>query len=372
MKSWRKSALGLFAVLTVASGAFAHDAGTSYLHVAAPRADAEVTLRWELALHDIVWSIDIDRDFDEVVTAQELATARPQIAAAVRSQVSLERGDAVCEVAVGEPALGRRDGLEFLVVPMTGQCPRAGLLKIGGYLFMPGGTGERVLLALRRADGDLTGVISAGDPVWSEPERLSAWRAFARFVAEGMWHVFIGYDHVAFVLLLLLPAVLKPVNGRWRNAERPGEVVRDIVTIVTAFTLAHSATLALAATGTVRLPVRPVEIAIAASIAVAAAINLLPKLSRLRLPLAFGFGLVHGFGFANVLGELDAHGSALLPLLAGFNIGVELAQLAIVAVVLPVIYVARGRRWYAGGVLPLASGALGAAGVVWLVQRAAG
>ena len=83
--------------------------------------------------------------------------------------------------------------------------------------------------------------------------------------------------------------------------------------------------------------------AIAASIAVAAAINLLPRLSRLRLPLAFGFGFVHGFGFANALSELDAQGAALLPLLAGFNIGVELAQLAIVALVLPLIY-ARARH----------------------------
>ena len=97
--------------------------------------------------------------------------------------------------------------------------------------------------------------------------------------------------------------------------------------------------------------------------------NLLPGLSGWRLPLAFGFGLVHGFGFANVLGELDTNGAALLPLLAGFNVGVELAQLGIVAVVLPVIYLARAKSWYSGGVLPLGSCALGAAGLVWLVQR---
>jgi len=102
---------------------------------------------------------------------------------------------------------------------------------------------------------------------------------------------------------------------------------------------------------------------------VAGAVNLLPSLSRLRLPLALGFGLVHGFGFANALREIDAEGSALLPLLAGFNLGVEFAQLAIVAVVLPLIYVARTRRWYASGVMPLGSCALGAAGLVWLLQR---
>jgi hypothetical protein len=142
-----------------------------------------------------------------------------------------------------------------------------------------------------------------------------------------------------------------------------------MLTIVTAFTIAHSITLALAVTGTVKLPVRPIEIAIAASIAIAGAINLAPRLSGLRLPLAFGFGLVHGFGFANALREIDAAGSALLPLLAGFNVGVEIAQLGIVAVVLPLIYSMRARRWYAGTVLPLGSCALGMAGIVWLLQR---
>jgi hypothetical protein len=190
-----------------------------------------------------------------------------------------------------------------------------------------------------------------------------------RFLREGVWHVVIGYDHIAFVLLLLLPSVLRPVNGQWQGAEGLREVTRDIVTIVTAFTIAHSTTLALAVTGTVHLPTQPIEVAIAASIAVAGALNLLPRLSGLRLPLAFGFGFVHGFGFANALSEIDASGTSLLPLLAGFNIGVEVAQLLIVSLVLPLIYLARRRHWYASGVMPLGSCALGAAGLVWLYQR---
>jgi HupE / UreJ protein len=184
-----------------------------------------------------------------------------------------------------------------------------------------------------------------------------------------MWHVLIGYDHIAFVLLLLLPSVMRPVDGKWRGATGFGQVTRDLVTIITAFTIAHSITLALAVTGTVKLPIQPIEVAIAASIAVAGALNLLPRLSGWRLPLAFGFGFVHGFGFANALSELDAQGSSLLPLLGGFNVGVELAQLGIVALVLPLIYSMRATRWYAGTVLPLGSCALGMAGLVWVFQR---
>ena len=247
-------------------------------------------------------------------------------------------------------------------------CPKAGLLKVGGTLFMTGDASQRVLVSVQRGKQQLTGVIGAEAPAWLEPERPSAWASFARFVGEGIWHVLIGYDHIAFVLLLLLPSVMRPVDGKWQGATGLGQVTRDMVTIVTAFTIAHSITLALAVTGTVHLPMQPIEVAIAASIACAAAINLLPRLSSLRLPLAFGFGLVHGFGFANALGEIDATGVALLPLLAGFNIGVEIAQLGIVAVVLPLIYM-RAARWYATGVMPLGSCALGWPGVVWLFQR---
>ena len=85
--------------------------------------------------------------------------------------------------------------------------------------------------------------------------------------------------------------------------------------------------------------------------------------------MALVFGFVHGFGFANALDGIDASGVTLLPLLAGFNIGVELAQLGIVAVVLPAIYSMRATRWYSGGVLPLGSCVLGAAGLVWMSQR---
>ncbi len=334
-----------------------------------PAAGAAAVLRWDLAVHDVIWSVFIDQDYDGVVTAQELADARSHLEPAVLREISMMRGGVPCTLSFKEAGIARRDGQDYLSIVLTGACPRDGLLAVGGSLFMSGDAAQRVLLSAARGEEKLAGVLSADTPLWNEPARPSAWASFTRFVREGIWHVLIGYDHVAFILLLLLPAVLRSVDGQWRAAGSLAPVVRDLVTIVTAFTLAHSTTLALAVTGTVHVPTQPIEVAIAASIAVAGGLNLLPRLSRLRLPLAFGFGFVHGFGFANALSEIDASGSSLLPLLAGFNIGVEVAQLLIVAAVLPVIYLARGTRWYAHGVLPLGSCALGAAGVVWLLQR---
>jgi hypothetical protein len=359
----------LLSIGVVGHPAMAHSISTSFVLLDVPDASGPVGVRWDLSLHDIVWTIFIDRDFDGAVTSAEVRTARASIEAAALGQIVVSRGGAGCTLRVEDVAQSVRIDQDFVSVKMAAACPRPGLLKVSGRLFMSGEPSQRVLLSATRGTEKLAGVISPGVPHWEEPERTSAWASFVRFVGEGIWHVAIGYDHIAFVLLLLLPSVMRPVDGKWQGATRFSHVTRDIVTIVTAFTIAHSITLALAVTGTVHLPAQPIEVAIAASIAVAGGINLLPRLSRLRLPLAFAFGFVHGFGFANALGEIDAAGTALLPLLAGFNVGVELAQLGIVALVLPLIYMARGTRWYAGGVMPLGSCALGAAGIVWLLQR---
>ncbi|MEO8016402.1 MAG: HupE/UreJ family protein [Pseudomonadota bacterium] len=361
--------LCLLGALCMTRAAFAHSTSTSFLIFNVPQRDEPVALRWDLSLQDMVWNVFIDADYDGKVTWKELQDARPALTTAVLGQISVRRGQAACAMQLHDFALAERAEQNFLSVSLNAECTTKGLLRVGGTLFMGGDASQRVLLSAKRGADQLTGVLSSADPVWIEPVQISAWGSFGRFVGEGVWHVLIGYDHIAFVLLLLLPSVMRPVNGKWQGATGWRQVTRDIVTIITAFTVAHSITLALAVTGTVKLPIQSIEVAIAASIAVAGGLNLLPHLSRLRLPLAFGFGFVHGFGFANALSEIDASGTSLLPLLAGFNIGVELAQLSIVAVVLPLIYSMRATRWYAGGVLPLGSCALGAAGVVWIFQR---
>jgi hypothetical protein len=359
----------LLAALCAPPAAWAHAISTSFISIASPEDDAAVTVRWDLAVQDLVWTVFIDSDFDGSATWGEIQAARPAIASAVLGQIAVERGAAACVLHIRDFALAERLEQHFLSIALDADCPADGALRLSGPLFMSGDASQRVLLSAIHRGSTFQGVIAPDSAGWTEPAQASAWRSFGRFAREGVWHVLAGYDHIAFLLLLLLPSVLRPVDGRWQGATQLPQVAREIATIVTAFTIAHSITLALAVTGAVKLPGRPIEIAIAASIALAAALNLFPRLSYLRLALAFGFGFVHGFGFANALAEIDATGVALLPLLAGFNIGVEIAQLSIVAAILPLIFFARQTRWYAGGVMPLGSCALGAAGLVWLFQR---
>lgn len=177
-----------------------------------------------------------------------------------------------------------------------------------------------------------------------------------RFVVEGVHHIFIGPDHILFIIGLLL---LGGSLGR-------------LLKIVTAFTLAHSVTLALATLGWVNPPSRVIEPLIALSIAAIGIENLLaPRSGRdLRATLAFSFGFVHGFGFASVLRELALPPGALGTALFAFNVGVEIGQLCIVLAVAPLLALARaksatlGRRLAIGG-----SAAVIAAGAFWFVER---
>jgi hypothetical protein len=139
--------------------------------------------------------------------------------------------------------------------------------------------------------------------------------------------------------------------------------------VITTFTVAHSVTLSLAATHIVELPERLVEIAIAASIVAAGLMNLRPTAPRWRLAIAFGFGLMHGFGFARALLEIDVTGSHLLPMLAGFNIGVEIAQLIIVLIALPVLLRLRTFPLYAARLMPAASLLTALVGAAWMITR---
>ncbi len=178
----------------------------------------------------------------------------------------------------------------------------------------------------------------------------------ANFLAIGIWHIVPeGLDHILFVLgLFLLSPTLKPLL--WQ---------------VTAFTLAHSVTLALAMYDVVRLPTAIVEPLIAASIAFIAVENMFTsKLQPWRPAVVFGFGLLHGLGFAGVLMEQELPPAHFVPALIGFNVGVEVGQLLVIAAAMLAVGWCRGRTWYRPAITIPASLAIACVGVYWAAERA--
>ena len=198
------------------------------------------------------------------------------------------------------------------------------------------------------------------------------WREFGRFVTEGVWHIWTGYDHVLFLLVLLLPSVLRRQAGHWVPVDDARGAAWNVVRIVTAFTVAHSITLSLAALGVVRLPSRLVETVIAGSIVVAALNNLRPMVTAKTWGIAFGFGLIHGFGFATVLAELGLNRASLVRALVGFNLGVEAGQLVVVGAFLPVAYALHRRPIYRSLVLRGGSVAVALLAAWWMIERLRG
>jgi hypothetical protein len=193
-----------------------------------------------------------------------------------------------------------------------------------------------------------------------------------QYWSEGVWHIWVGFDHILFLLALLLPAVLAREDGRWRQVASFRAALLDVAAVVTAFTVAHSLTLTLAVLGIVSVPSRLVESVIAATVLAAALNNLFPVVSRRRAAVAFVLGLVHGLGFANVLADLGLPRDALATALFGFNLGVETGQLAIVSAFLPIAYALRSGWFYRRIALQAGSAAVALVAAVWLVERSLG
>ena len=361
----------LFALLMLSASlaAHAHATSTSYLVASAAARGGDVQVTWDVAVADVHWALGLDTDGDGRITWHEVESRREDIAALASSHLALERSSQPCNVALSDLLLTEHAGEPHLSLGFHARCVEAGALVVSGTLFFDKDATQRTLIDITTPGGQFTSILSPGSPRWIEPAAPSVLATFRTFVGQGLWHVWIGYDHLAFLILLLLPSVLRSNGNAWREAGGFKETSRDLLRIITAFTVAHSITLGLAATGVVHVPVRPIEIAIAASIVIAGLLNLFPRAARVRLALAFGFGLVHGFGFANALAELGSHGTRLVPTLAGFNVGVELAQLTLVLMVLPLLLKARVSAFYSARFMPAASLVAAMAGAAWLAAR---
>lgn len=211
-----------------------------------------------------------------------------------------------------------------------------------------------------------------------EPQQLfvlaspSAWGQFSDFARKGVLHIWAGLDHMLFLLALLMPSVLRWTGNQWEPVTTLKPAVWNIVRLVTAFTVAHSLTLTLAVLGWAVPPSRPVETLIALSVAVAAANNLRPRWAEQNWVIAFVFGLVHGFGFSSALTGLGLTSTSIAWPLAGFNAGVEIGQLACVALFLPVAGVLRRKPFYARIILRGGSALILVLALAWAAERVFG
>jgi HupE / UreJ protein len=359
--------------LLLPSAASAHKPSDSYLSLAV---DARtVTGRWDIALRDLEYAIGLDRNGDGAITWGEVKTRHKDIAAYALARLELKSAGSVCATAPLEHMIDEHSDGAYAVLRFVGHCPApVGALAITYGLLFDLDPLHRGLAQIEAGDLTQAGILSPEAGTWLvQLGSPNLWRQFATYLREGIWHIWIGIDHLLFLFCLLLPAARRRdrAAGEPRAYDRPA--LLEIAKVVTAFTVAHSITLGLAALGVVELPSRLVESAIAASIVLAALNSVHPIVARRLWLVAFGFGLIHGFGFASVLADLALPEGALVLALLGFNLGVEIGQLMLVALFLAVCWALRrldvsAPRWAA----PASACAIGAIGALWFAERAFG
>lgn len=374
MNGQLKRCLFTLMALLLCASAWAHKPSDSHLTLRAAPDSSDIAVRWDIALRDLDYVLQLDRDGNGELNWGEVRQREADIVSLANSRLALSAGGAACPWAATQPLmLDKHSDGTYAVLQMNARCASlAGGLKARYSLFFDVDPTHRGLVqwvapGSATAQALIFGTESAEQSLALLP--AGAWQTLGQYLVDGVWHIWIGYDHILFLLALLLPAVLVRREGRWEPAPQLGGAVKEVFKVVTAFTLAHSITLSLAALEVITLPSRWVESAIAASVIVAALSNLRGGGESRRWVMAFVFGLIHGFGFASVLADLGLPKDALVLALVGFNVGVELGQLAIVAVFLPLAFSLRGTRFYRAGVLKGGSVLVAMLAAWWLVQR---
>ncbi|MFI2104937.1 HupE/UreJ family protein [Isoptericola sp. NPDC019693] len=388
------AATAVAGTIATAGPAAAHDATTDAYARATAGAGADVHVELDLEYDLLMKSAWLTAEaYDARGTAAQdaqLAEHAEEVAAYVTERFQVAAAEELCTPALaGDPTVGDRGGTPYATVVLDYACPAAGepaTHTLFSALFPD--TESFVHTTETMVTYDLDGeegsaVLTPAAPTVTTGAQ-GTWHRLGEFFVLGAEHLLLGPDHLLFLLALIV--------GSRR--------LRDVVLVATAFTVAHSVTFLLAATGAVSAPGAVVEPVIALSIAAVAAGYLwtvrpgsaarldslvdaateprrqvwrLTRPDVARLAVVFGFGLVHGLGFAGALGLDEPWSWGLLGSLLVFNVGIEVVQLAIVAVVFPLLVVLRRRaprtaRW---ATTAIAAG-VAVVGLVWFVQRVLG
>ncbi|QEG34388.1 HupE/UreJ family protein [Bythopirellula goksoeyrii] len=358
-----------FVIELMCATAFAHKPSDSYLTITG--GEEYLTIEWDIALKDLEFLIGLDENQNGEITWGEVKARRKAVTAHALSRLQISHRGYDCQLKLLDVLATRHSDGGYVVLSLSTDCPGdAAELTIHYNLLFDVDPTHRGLVHYTNGEIDSTYVLSPESPLLElKTGEVNRWNSFVAYVEEGIWHIWIGYDHILFLLTLLIPAVLIRRDHQWQPVESFRPAWTSVLKIVTMFTIAHSLTLWLAVMEYVTLPGWIVEAAIAFSIIVTALNNLFPVLHLSGWAIAFGFGLIHGFGFANVLIDLGLSSVSLGIALLGFNVGVELGQLAIVAVFLPLAYLMRSTTFYRWAILRCGSILVAVIAAIWMYER---
>lgn len=350
--------LGTALLLAGPQRAAAHETTRSFVTLS--REGAAVEARIRVAFRDIEVVAWMDEDLDRRITWGEALRQLDAVEAYVGAGFALAAGGPCALDRTGaEPSTA--GGVAYLDLTFAGSCPSAEApLAVHTELFADIDPDHRVFLQASVGGGTRTALLSASEPaIMLDGDTEGPFAAFRTYFRSGVEHLLGGADHLVFLLVLMMPAVAQ--------AARPRAAALGVLTAVTGFTLAHALTLTAATTALLRPPSDVINVLIALSIVITAVDNVRPFIPAPRAGVAAFFGLIHGFGFATALDAAQFSGGGLAVALVGFNLGIEAAQIGLVLVTMPALYMLGGGRrltWV------VSAGAI-VVGLAWLWQRLA-
>jgi hypothetical protein len=374
------------AVLALVTGALfalpatAHQSSDAYLRASADP-QGHVALQVDVALRDLDVLLDLDGNTDGQLSWGEVRKRGAEIADHIAAHLRIDDGRCKLQPQAGLALDRKADGV-YTVLRYTSDCVASAAPTLAYGLMREADPTHRGLLAVLDAQGRPGSTLrslppggaavrlafdggAASGATASAAEPAHSGGFLESFFGSGLHHILIGADHVLFLVCLLLPLVMGTSRGGSQRTAWP------IVALVTAFTLGHSITLGLASLRIVSLSPSIIEPLIALTIALTALDNIRPFFQGPRAVAAFFFGLIHGFGFAGPLIELDLAPGAMAWALLQFNLGVEAGQLVVVALAMVVLWPLRGRP-QARQVLIVGSAVAGLVALLWLAERVAG
>jgi len=372
--------VALTASLTVCSVAYAHAPGEHYIWLSVD--DSKVHGNVEINVTDLANLPGISIDPDATLTDEMLAPHADTLISYVTDRFGISANDTPLTLALTGVSARSFDEGNFAQVAFQAPVTRedAQFLSIRDEMLYEVNPRHRGLLMIvenaagqKTPEGTISLVFNGNNAVQTvdvnnPPGLLNR----LQFVWQGILHIWFGFDHVLFLLSLLLTSVLVRQTAGWRSASNFKSALWSVLKIVTVFTLAHSVTLLLAALDYAKLPSQFVESVIALSIIVAALSNIIGRFDSKKLLFVLAFGLFHGLGFASVMADLPFRMENILSVVLFFNLGVELGQIAIVAVVFPLLYAARNTSWYVPVIVKGGSALLILIAAYWLFQRVTG
>lgn len=360
----------LFALLFV-NNLVAHELSTTFV-AAELSEDRSLNGQVKLDVLDLKEVLTLDINADGELTWGELEASTDVIQNYISTGLRFFADTQQCMLNLNNQLeLQELTGVTYLVLPFSSKCPQMNQLSFEYSLLFDAAANHKAIFSLTVESEQHVFIVDDGNSRNSidvSVNKSSSWSTFGAFIYQGIFHILIGLDHILFLFTLLLTLCLYRQMNEWKDIQSKKVIIKKTLIIITSFTIAHSITLSGTALGIIPIMGSWIEVAIAASILFNVINNLFPMIKSLGV-ITFIFGLIHGMGFAGALSEFGFTKEHQLLSVLGFNLGVEIGQLGLLVVFLPILLWLRKSNYYKWYGMQLLSLLIGGVAIYWILER---